>query len=193
MPRHQEFNTQETFEKIFKLFWEQGYNNTSLLDIQEATGVAKMSIRNKFGSKEEIFTLVARTYIDKTIELIKLKLSDRKLSNIIDFIETVIGNPQCPMPASKYGCMMVNSTLDNYEDNSSINKLAMDFHDKIFIEFNSLLIENDVPNSVQKTELLFSILSGIYVGNRLYQNSEKAEIIIEELKSIIKTWEQQST
>lgn len=49
--------------KLIDLFWRQGYGQTSMADIVEASGVHKPSLYRTFGSKEELFAIVLRRYL----------------------------------------------------------------------------------------------------------------------------------
>ncbi|MAF91620.1 MAG: hypothetical protein CL674_10155 [Bdellovibrionaceae bacterium] len=55
MSRTTEFKKEEIIEKAMQVFWEKGYDQTSLKDLIEATGLLKGSLYNTFGSKEKLF------------------------------------------------------------------------------------------------------------------------------------------
>ncbi|HED64378.1 MAG TPA: TetR/AcrR family transcriptional regulator, partial [Planctomycetes bacterium] len=49
-------------ERALRLFWEKGYDRTSVSDIGEALGVGPSSIYNAFGSKAELFRRTIEHY-----------------------------------------------------------------------------------------------------------------------------------
>lgn len=55
MPRPKEFDPDEVLEKAMRLFWEQGYEATSMDDLIKRTGVHRGSLYETFGNKEQIF------------------------------------------------------------------------------------------------------------------------------------------
>ena len=50
-------------DRVTEVFWTQGYAQTSVADLVEATGVHKPSLYRTFGSKDELFALVLRRYV----------------------------------------------------------------------------------------------------------------------------------
>lgn len=61
------FDEQAVLAALTDLFWRQGYGQTSMADVVEASGVHKPSLYRTFGTKEEIFAAVLRRYIAERI------------------------------------------------------------------------------------------------------------------------------
>jgi AcrR family transcriptional regulator len=61
--RPRQFDEETVLDRVTEVFWEQGYANTSVADLVEATGVHKPSLYRTFGSKDELFALVLRRYV----------------------------------------------------------------------------------------------------------------------------------
>lgn len=57
------FDEDVVLGRLTKLFWHQGYHQTSVVDIVEASGVHKPSLYRAFGAKEELFAKVLRHYL----------------------------------------------------------------------------------------------------------------------------------
>ncbi|MFP1132945.1 TetR/AcrR family transcriptional regulator [Asticcacaulis sp. W401b] len=55
MARPQEFNREDVLEKAMSLFWNKGYEATSLTDLIETTGLSKSSLYSSFGDKHAVF------------------------------------------------------------------------------------------------------------------------------------------
>jgi AcrR family transcriptional regulator len=60
--RPRTFDPDTVLRKALDLFWERGYEGTSLSDLAEAMGIASASIYACFGSKEELFRKVMALY-----------------------------------------------------------------------------------------------------------------------------------
>ncbi|MCK5738346.1 TetR/AcrR family transcriptional regulator [bacterium] len=73
----------DTKMKIFlvaaDLFSEKGYQRVSMREISECSGVSKPTIYYYFGSKENIYTELARTGLDETIRFFKGHLQQKTL------------------------------------------------------------------------------------------------------------------
>lgn len=57
------FDMEAVLEAAMLLFWEQGYEGTSLAQLREATGLSSASLYGAFGSKEGLFEKAVEHYI----------------------------------------------------------------------------------------------------------------------------------
>jgi TetR/AcrR family transcriptional regulator, transcriptional repressor for nem operon len=55
MARTKEFDQEQALDAAMNLFWERGYEATSIQELVEATGVQRQSLYDTFGSKHEMF------------------------------------------------------------------------------------------------------------------------------------------
>ena len=62
--RPREFDEDEVVERAVQLFWEQGYEGTSLDELLEATGMARQSLYRVFGNKHGLFLRALERYGD---------------------------------------------------------------------------------------------------------------------------------
>src|SRR5260370_25369952 len=68
-PKH--FSRAEVMEKSIPVFWEQGFADTSLADLEAATGVNRSGLYKEFRDKEDLFLASLGHYI-KTSGLTKM-------------------------------------------------------------------------------------------------------------------------
>ena len=61
--RPREFDTEEALAKALRVFWERGFQATSITDLTEATGVARTGLYAAFGDKESLFLLALDRYM----------------------------------------------------------------------------------------------------------------------------------
>lgn len=57
------FDEEAVLARLTALFWRQGYSQTSITDLVDASGVHKPSLYRTFGTKEELFATVLRRYL----------------------------------------------------------------------------------------------------------------------------------
>lgn len=112
-PRVREFNEEEALERAMQLFWEKGYEATSLQDLIDAMGISKSSFYETFGSKHDLFIDTIACYI-KTIAQGGSAVLDREPSGrkAIEryFMETA-ENLAKPNNATK-GCLLCNCAVE---------------------------------------------------------------------------------
>jgi AcrR family transcriptional regulator len=62
--RPTEFDTDHALDVAMQLFWERGYEGTSMADLSQKMGIHPSSIYAAFGDKQALFALAARRYAD---------------------------------------------------------------------------------------------------------------------------------
>jgi AcrR family transcriptional regulator len=62
--RPKNFNREEVMEKSIPVFWEHGFADTSLADLETATGVNRSGLYAEFRDKEELFLASLEHYIE---------------------------------------------------------------------------------------------------------------------------------
>lgn len=67
MGRLQAFDTTTAVQAARDLFWDQGFEGTSLTDLERATGLNRSSLYHAFGSKRGLFDAAAQDYLDEVI------------------------------------------------------------------------------------------------------------------------------
>lgn len=62
--RPAEFDKEAALDVAMRLFWERGYEGTSMADLSLAMGIHPSSIYAAFGDKQQLFALAAKRYAD---------------------------------------------------------------------------------------------------------------------------------
>lgn len=62
MARPREFDEDDVLEKALYVFWEKGFDSSTLADLEQATGLTKSSLYKAFESKEGLFRRVVDRY-----------------------------------------------------------------------------------------------------------------------------------
>lgn len=60
--RPREFDTEEALANALRVFWQKGYEGTSLSDLTEAMGITRPSLYAAYGNKEGLFRLALDLY-----------------------------------------------------------------------------------------------------------------------------------
>ena len=112
MARPREFNEDTVLEAAMQLFWNNGYEATSMRDLADSTGMTTPSLYNAFGDKRAIYRLVLDRYVHVALETgLAIFGSDdpplRALERYFDAtIEEVIAD------GLHKGCFVVNTALE---------------------------------------------------------------------------------
>src|ERR1700692_4100051 len=64
MGRPKSFSREEVLEKAMPIFWKPGFADTSLQELERATGVNKSRLYSEFRDKEDLFVAYLRHYLE---------------------------------------------------------------------------------------------------------------------------------
>lgn len=112
MPRTQEFDTDAVVGHARDLFWDRGFEATSIPDLERATGLNRSSLYNAFGSKRGLFDAAVQDYLDRVVRPRLRILTDeptapdaaaRYYRSVVEAIESL------PDDYPGRGCLLLNS------------------------------------------------------------------------------------
>ncbi len=112
MARTKEFDPDAVLQKAMELFWERGYEATSMADLVAHLGIARASIYATYGGKHELYLKAHARYTESHDPRVVAALSQpgpvlpavRALVNA--YAEDSIGDER------RRGCLVVNSAVE---------------------------------------------------------------------------------
>ncbi|MDF2963212.1 MAG: TetR family transcriptional regulator [Paenibacillus sp.] len=110
MARSKEFEESAVLDKAMRLFWEQGYEKTSMTDLVEHMGIHRRSLYDTFGDKHQLFLKAMDRYgdiINATLAggVKRSKTATEALQFMFNFM--IDGEEDSPS-----GCLVVNSVVE---------------------------------------------------------------------------------
>ncbi|MDD9266180.1 MULTISPECIES: TetR/AcrR family transcriptional regulator [Paenibacillus] len=110
MARSKEFEEKEVLDKAMRLFWEQGYEKTSMTELVEHMGIHRRSLYDTFGDKHNLFLKAMDRFDDKISAALAGGVKRSKTaSEALQFIFSFMIDGDEDSPA---GCLMVNSAVE---------------------------------------------------------------------------------
>jgi len=123
MARTKAFDQTEVLKKIQKLFWDRGFNGTSVDDLVQASGLSRSSLYDTFGDKEALFNAVLKLYRQEStqqlLDLIERSTDIKK--TVGEIFEVVRTTSQCK---ERMGCLMVNTAIELAPHEKKVSKLV---------------------------------------------------------------------
>src|ERR1700722_9233553 len=106
------FDKDAALEAAMLLFWERGYEGTSMADLTQAMGLSPSSIYAAFGDKRALFSLAVKLYMDSRAQYATRALEEPTLErviralfhNTVAFLTTPGHPPTCMTLAGAMGC-----------------------------------------------------------------------------------------
>ena len=112
MARPREFDEQQVIENLMTVFWNKGYEATTMQDLVKASGLLKGSLYGAFGDKQALY-LAALKHYDRTriqagIDMLNGEGSVRQ--KIARLFDNVIESTKRGLFAG--GCLLCNASLE---------------------------------------------------------------------------------
>ncbi|MFG1697850.1 TetR/AcrR family transcriptional regulator [Nonomuraea sp. NPDC049309] len=110
MARTKEFDPDVALQRALELFWERGYESTSVNDLVERLGVAKASIYATFGGKRELYIKALDRYLRRRDVIGPLAQPGPAVPAVRAFLDSYVAT--CLADELRRGCMVVNSAVE---------------------------------------------------------------------------------
>ncbi|MEZ5690302.1 MAG: TetR/AcrR family transcriptional regulator [Rickettsiales bacterium] len=134
------------------LFWERGYESTSVRDIASRLNIPIASVYHSFGDKDSIFASTIDVYFNKYMVPLFSDLSNYEDAKqaIIDLFEIIIKNSSNSTPS---GCYLVQTASDIMSRNPDIKSKLDDYFNYIKSSLYDLIkkAKNDKQIITQET------------------------------------------
>jgi len=129
--RPRKVDLESALETLMNVFWENGFEATSMNDLSVATGMAKPGLYAAFGDKEQLFCAALTRYFDMSGQLLLDDLAqpqDTLATAVRRFLETIAD--ALVDETKPDGCFITNSVVECTHYAPSLADLARDFDAK---------------------------------------------------------------
>ena len=196
MARKIEFDRDEALKKSMILFWEKGYENTSMQDLVTTLEINRFSIYNTYGDKKALFHQALEYYRTHIFEMLNQPLINneasgkKRLDNYLENFGKHISSTK-----GSLGCMIQASTLGEISREKEIrNEIAK--------AFNSLqaILQNTLQQAKEHGELnincnveaaaihIICTLQGLIVLRKSQKDSNVVSTQIDFLRTAVQNW-----
>ncbi|MDX2378433.1 MAG: TetR/AcrR family transcriptional regulator [Acidimicrobiia bacterium] len=184
------FDEETALDDLTALFWRQGYSQTSVSDLVEASGVHRPSLYRIFGSKEELFAKILHRYLGDRMDMFATLIE--RAGPGVDGIHTFLSlmRDDVISGSSQNGCLLVASstelhgTTPGFEDFGETYRAAL----RERIEVLVAKVPAGEPVIEQRTELFVMWFLGLDVAVRGAADEAEIDRIIDAMHITIDTW-----
>ena len=139
MARPKEFDPDKAIDKAMTLFWQKGYEATSIQDLEAHLGIGRRSLYNTFKSKHDLFIVALDRYRDLAYEA--AATSDEPLVSpkaaIQEIFEEIVAVSVADK--SRKGCFAVNSAVELAGQDDAVTTRSIESFQNLEFTFHSLL------------------------------------------------------
>lgn len=190
MARKKEFDTQKVIEKAMLVFWENGYEHTSMQNLVDGMGIHRRSIYDTFGDKHQLFLITLKHYETLIRQSIKDKMQENmpireKLKTMFSVIVNENNN--------RSGCLIVNTAAELSNIDPIVEKEVERLFSRERLTIYQLLVKAQLHGEISgDTDVealsyyLHNALVGIRVLAKTTDDTEKMRLIVDQtLKNVI--------
>lgn len=191
MPRPKSYDREEAIAKACNVFWEHGYQDLGVREIERLTGLNQFAIRSEFGGKEGLYLETLNYYSDAAITVDMAPMKQGGILEIIAFFRGLVALGS--MTSSDYGCLIVNTGIENSRIKSPrLEKIVRDYWNTLQEHFLCAL-ENEHAAQSEKAKFeprslaasLVPAVMGIHAQNRSQQDQTAGQPLVDLICSVL--------
>src|ERR1700748_1825445 len=170
MGRPKSFSREEVLEKAMPVFWKHGFADTSLQDLERATGVNKSGLYTEFRDKEDLFVACLRHYLESQEKRGLLTREPLGWNNVESFLRNGPLNK-----GERQGCFSVNSMREFAILPDEAYGVVTEYR-AILKRLLAINIETEKPTMAASSiaEMVLSYFSGLCIERNLKSSKERS-------------------
>ncbi|GAA3691949.1 TetR family transcriptional regulator C-terminal domain-containing protein [Zhihengliuella alba] len=167
MPRTQAFARDDVVRAARALFWRSGYDNTSIPELEQATGLSRSSIYNTFGSKRGLFDAAVRSYFD---EILRPRLGPLQAETVEPHavLEYLDGMRQAfeqagSLPAT-CGCLLINAAGAPIGQDAAVAGIIAEYRSELRAAIERGIEAHSPGLPGERTSQLADVVTGLIIA-----------------------------
>jgi TetR/AcrR family transcriptional repressor of nem operon len=193
VPRPRAFDEAEVVTAAKELFWQQGYEATSIGDLEAATGLSRSSLYAAFATKRDLFSAAVRDYVGSFIDprLGSLEREDAGLQEIIGYFKDLAR--LFKDPEAQRGCLMINTIGESAGRDAEFTRHGKNFLERVRSAFANALERSVRAGAMTRREatarasLLASAMVGAWMTVRV--DSAAARMLCQTTATHVASWD----
>jgi AcrR family transcriptional regulator len=163
--RPREFDVEEALEQAMLVFWKQGYEGSSMGDLERAMGISRASLYAAFGKKEQLFRKALDRYSQGPAAYTARALEKVTAREVATAYLTGAVRATT-RPGSPLGCLSVQGALAITDDSRTAHDILITWREEgvalLRERFQRAIDEGDLPPDSDAGQLARYVIT---VGN----------------------------
>ena len=185
--RPREFCVDEALAQALRVFWEKGYEGTSLNDLTKAMGITRPSLYAAFGNKESLFRKALDLYETEKLAYIGRALEQPTARGVAEtMLRGSVDNVMSVSANEPHGCMGVITSVACGPESQSVREEVVKRGEAgkraLMERFDRAKAEGDLPAHVDTEGLmrvLIAMLQGISVQANQGASRDELDKLVE--------------
>lgn len=152
MVRPREFDEQQALASALQVFWEKGYEATSISDLTARMGIQRPSLYAAFGDKKELFKAALLKYSQLSYTYVQNKLRSKETARegIRSYIQGIVEGSSGT--DADLGCFCVNTMVELAPHDQSLAQITREYQIRL-----STLLQETIELGVRSGELSINL------------------------------------
>jgi len=164
MPRRKQFDPDEALQQAMELFWEKGFEATSIQDLLNRMGINRFSLYDTFTGKRELFEAALTRYLEEQVEpqVREMREGREGFASVRRYFDMLVA--RATAPAGWWGCLMVNTAVELAPRDRDAAKRVKEYMEILEEAFYRALVRARKAGEM-KSVLPASLLARFLAGN----------------------------
>ncbi len=188
MARFREFDEEVALQKALELFWERGYQASSLTDLLSATGLSRSSFYEAFGTKRDLLLAALSHYVDSAMCGLAAPLFQADASRLE--IEAFVGNMirQGLGKNAQRGCLVNNIMVELASHDEDVLAAVRNARQGLERALAQAVVRGQQDGSIESAESAASLarfLANSVSGLNMTAKSRPGKAVLEDIGRLV--------
>jgi TetR/AcrR family transcriptional repressor of nem operon len=190
--RPRSFIPEEALDQAMRVFWTNGYGNTTFKMLESATGMHAQSLRYVFGDKHSFFLAVLKHYSKTRVDRVVQCLNGRHRSAFAAIQSAFSLWLQDAGREVEQGCLMVNTTGELGREDRAIAEVIEHADRKLVAAFSEAIVAAQKSKEISTrsdphslARMIVTLGDGAMLHSRAKGSNRSAKLVFRALTSIL--------
>jgi AcrR family transcriptional regulator len=179
------FDREYALEQAMLVFWQYGYETTSLNDLTAAMGITPPSLYGAFGDKETLFLEAVQRYTEKHLDRISQRLTEAPTAReaVRELLENSAIEHTCPNHPP--GCMMAtaatNCSAASAHLQTTLAQIKGSYKERLTARIQRGIDDGELPDGADADAIAgfyLTVLDGMTAQARNHASCEQLQNVV---------------
>ncbi len=184
MPRSKSYSDDLVLEKAMNVFWNNGYEGTSVRLLEKEMGINQFSIYSSFKNKKSLFISSIHKYREYVVKyrFYPLLQENAGLKELREFLISSAASKKADTVSR--GCLIVNTAAEVGEKDEDIAReinLYYDFiRDMLKRVLQNAIVKKEIPESInveKQANFFLGVMQGISIASKTMHKRQLTDFI----------------
>jgi TetR/AcrR family transcriptional regulator, transcriptional repressor for nem operon len=193
MPKVKLFNETEALENAKNVFWQKGFNATSMQDLVSGMQISRQSLYDTYGNKEALFLQCLNKYQQESNNNVcqNLNYTGNLKQTLLNFFNAIVDD--IVGDKTQKGCFMLNTLIEVVPENKAAKTVVKKNYDKLEAELINLFDKakqkekySSVFNANELATHFITLLHGMRLIGKIKKDKQSLQKMVEMGMVVIK-------